>query len=52
MSEPHPLVKLARETIEQYVRNRKVPPPPPEEEQSPEMKQQGGSSSPSTARVS
>ena len=42
MSNPHPLVKLARATIEQYVRNRQVPPPPPEEERSPEMKQQGG----------
>lgn len=42
MSSPHPLVKLARETIEEYVRNRRVPPSPPEDELSPEMKQQGG----------
>jgi len=42
MSNPHPLVKLARETIEEYVRNRRVPPSPPEDELSPEMKQQGG----------
>jgi len=42
MSNPHPLVKLARETIEEYVRNRCVPPSPPEDELSTEMKQQGG----------
>jgi len=42
MSNPHPLVKLARETIEEYVRNRRVPPSPPEDELSCEMKQQGG----------
>jgi AmmeMemoRadiSam system protein A len=42
MSNPHPLVKLARETIEDYVRNRRVPPSPPEDELSSEMKQQGG----------
>jgi AmmeMemoRadiSam system protein A len=42
MSEPHPLVKLARQTVEEYVRDRRVPPSPPEDELSPEMKQQGG----------
>jgi AmmeMemoRadiSam system protein A len=42
MSNSHPLVKLARQTIEEYVRSRRVPPPPREEELSPEMKQEGG----------
>ena len=42
MSNAHPLVKLARETIEEYVRNRRVPASPPEDQLSPEMKQQGG----------
>jgi len=42
MPNPHPLVKLARETIEDYVRNRRVPPSPSDDQLSPEMKQQGG----------
>ena len=42
MSNPHPLVKLARETIESYVRGKKVVNVPAEEELTPDMKQQGG----------
>jgi AmmeMemoRadiSam system protein A len=42
MSNPHPLVKLARDTIERYVRGREIPQIPPEEEMAPEMKQRGG----------
>jgi AmmeMemoRadiSam system protein A len=42
MSEPHPLVKLARATIEQYVRGSRIPQAPPEDELAPEMKQKGG----------
>ena len=42
MSEPHPLVKLARDTIERYVRGRQIPQAPPEDELAPEMKEQGG----------
>jgi AmmeMemoRadiSam system protein A len=42
MSNSHPLVKLARATIEGYVRGRQVPDAPPEAELTPEMKQTGG----------
>jgi len=42
MSNPHPLVKLARETIEGCVRGRQVPDAPPEGELTPEMAQTGG----------
>jgi len=42
MSNPHPLVKLASETIESYVRANKVVKAPPEEELTPEMKQHCG----------
>jgi AmmeMemoRadiSam system protein A len=42
MSEPHPLVKLARATIEGYVLGSQIPQAPPEAELAPEMKQQGG----------
>jgi len=42
MSNPHPLVNLARETIESYVRGKKVVNVPAEEELTPDMKQQGG----------
>ncbi|BAT71479.1 conserved hypothetical protein [Thermosulfidibacter takaii ABI70S6] len=38
----HPLVKLARKAIEEYVRHGRVIPPPPEDEMTPEMKQQAG----------
>ncbi len=38
----HPLVKLARRAIEEYVRYGRVIPPPPPEEMTPEMKQQAG----------
>ena len=42
MSNPHPLVKLARETIESYIRANKVVNAPPEEEWASEMKQRAG----------
>jgi AmmeMemoRadiSam system protein A len=42
MSNPHLLVNLARETIESYVRGKKVVNVPAEEELTPDMKQQGG----------
>jgi AmmeMemoRadiSam system protein A len=42
MSNPHPLVQLAKETISRYVRKRDVPESPPEEELTPEMRQKGG----------
>jgi hypothetical protein len=42
MSDPHPLVNLAKETISRYVRDREVPESLPEEELTPEMKQTGG----------
>ena len=42
MPDPHPLVKLARDTIESYVRRNKVVAVPAEEELTPEMKQQAG----------
>jgi AmmeMemoRadiSam system protein A len=42
MSDPHPLVKLARDTIESYVRRNKIVEVPSEEELTPEMKQQAG----------
>jgi AmmeMemoRadiSam system protein A len=42
MSNPHPLVKLARETIESYVRHDQVPEALPEIELTPEMKETGG----------
>ena len=42
MSNPHPLVMLARETIESYVRANKVVNAPPEEEWASEMKQRAG----------
>jgi AmmeMemoRadiSam system protein A len=42
MSNSHPLVKLARETIESYVRESLVPDAPPESELTPEMKEKGG----------
>ncbi len=38
--EMHPLVKLARETVETYVKEEKVPPPP--DELTPEMKEKAG----------
>jgi len=38
--EMHPLVKLARETVETYVEEGKVPPPP--DELTPEMKEKAG----------
>jgi AmmeMemoRadiSam system protein A len=40
MSTPHPLVQLARETIENYVRHRKIIQPP--KELTPEMERQAG----------
>jgi AmmeMemoRadiSam system protein A len=42
MSNAHPLVKLARDTIESYVRRKKVVDIPPEKELTPEMKQRAG----------
>jgi AmmeMemoRadiSam system protein A len=42
MSNAHPLVKLARDTIESYVRRKKVVDMPPEKELTPEMKQRAG----------
>ncbi len=42
MSEEHPLVSLARRTIEEYILKRKVIKPPPLHEMSPEMKQKAG----------
>ncbi len=42
MSDPHPLVKLARDTIESHIRGEKVVDVPPEEELTPEMKQRAG----------
>jgi AmmeMemoRadiSam system protein A len=42
MSDSHPLVKLARQTIERYVRESKVAEPPPESDLTPEMKDKGG----------
>ena len=42
MLKPHPLVKLARETIESYVRHDQVPDPLPESELTAEMKEAGG----------
>ena len=42
MSNPHPLVKLARDTIESYVRRKKVEDMPSQDELTPEMKQQAG----------
>jgi AmmeMemoRadiSam system protein A len=42
MSKSHPLVKLARETIERYIGQRQVLDAPPEEELTPEMREKGG----------
>ncbi len=42
MSNSHPLVKLARDTVENYIRREKVVDVPPEEELTPEMRQQAG----------
>ena len=42
MSNAHPLVRLARDTIESYIRRNKVVDVPPEEELTPEMKQRAG----------
>ncbi len=42
MSEPHPLVKLARETIQSYICRNKVLKAPPEQDLTPEMKQRAG----------
>ncbi|MDH4207311.1 MAG: AmmeMemoRadiSam system protein A [Anaerolineae bacterium] len=42
MSKPHPVVKLARDTIERYISQRQVLDAPPEEELTPEMKEKGG----------
>jgi len=42
MSNTHPLVKLARDTIESYIRRKKVVDVPPPEELTPEMKQRAG----------
>jgi AmmeMemoRadiSam system protein A len=42
MSDFHPLVKLARETIERYIRERQSTEAPPESELLPEMKEKGG----------
>jgi AmmeMemoRadiSam system protein A len=42
MSEPHPLVKLARDTIERYIRGNQALKAPPEGEQTPEMREKGG----------
>jgi len=42
MSNAHPLVKLARDTIDSYVRQNKVADAPPAEELTPEMKQTAG----------
>jgi AmmeMemoRadiSam system protein A len=42
MSDSHPLVKLARQTIERYVRESKVAETPPESDLTPEMKDKGG----------
>ncbi len=40
--EQHPLVKLARRAIEEYVRRGVVIPPPPPEEMTPEMRERAG----------
>jgi len=42
MSNPHPFVKLARDTIESYVRRKKIVDAAPEEELTPEMRQRAG----------
>jgi AmmeMemoRadiSam system protein A len=42
MSKPHPLVKLARTTIESYIRRKESVDMPPDEELTPEMKQRAG----------
>jgi AmmeMemoRadiSam system protein A len=42
VSNSHPLVRLARDTIESYIRGKKVVDVPPEEELTPEMKQRAG----------
>ncbi len=42
MSKPHPLVMLARDTIERYIRGRQVLEAPPEGELTPEMTEKGG----------
>ena len=42
MKKEHPLVALARKTIEEYVKNRRVIDPPPPEEMTPEMKKKAG----------
>ncbi|TKJ30875.1 MAG: AMMECR1 domain-containing protein [Chloroflexi bacterium B3_Chlor] len=42
MLDPHPLVRLARETIESYIRANKVVKAPPKEELAPEMRQRCG----------
>lgn len=42
MGKEHPLVALARKTIEEYVKNRRVIDPPPPEEMRPEMKKKAG----------
>ena len=38
----HPLVRLARRTIEEYVRRGKIIPPPPPQEMTPEMRRRAG----------
>lgn len=42
MTEPDPLVKLAQDTIEHYIVNKKVVNAPGEQELTPEMKERGG----------
>lgn len=42
MSKPHPVVKLARDTIERYIGHRQVLDAPPEAELTPEMRERGG----------
>jgi AmmeMemoRadiSam system protein A len=42
MSNPHPLVKLARKTIESFIRDGQIPEALPEAELTPEMKETGG----------
>lgn len=42
MSEPHPLVKLAGDTIERYIRRKQVPEAAPEEELTSEMRERCG----------
>ncbi len=42
MRKEHPLVKLARKAIEEYVKYGRIIPPPPPEEMTPEMRKKAG----------